>query len=288
MSWIYAHRYLIARRIVAVGTLGLFWLGANAHLGVLTGNLSSSRLFRTVPLSDPFAVLQILATGQPLASTVLVGALIVVLLYTVLGGRSFCGWVCPVGLIGDGTRWWKRHFKIRGQFHLARSARFWIMALALLVSAATGVAAFEWLSPIGIIQRELIYTAEWGAGLGAVMVVAVIVLVDLFVVRDGWCGSLCPLGAFYSLIGHFSLLRVHFDEERCDRCGDCVVVCPEPHVIDFHAMAQMEFIESGDCLNCGRCLEVCPRDVYRFAPRPMSGATSELMEGGPHATENAE
>jgi len=166
VSWIYAHRYLIARRIVAGGTLGLFWLGANAHLGVLTGNLSSSRLFRTVPLSDPFAVLQILATGQPLASTVLVGALIVVLLYTVLGGRSFCGWVCPVGLIGDGARWWKRHFKIRGQFHLARSARFWIMALALLVSAATGVAAFEWLSPIGIIQRELIY----GAGLGTAMI----------------------------------------------------------------------------------------------------------------------
>jgi ferredoxin-type protein NapH len=284
VSWIYAHRYLIARRIVAVGTLGLFWLGAHAHLGELTGNLSSSRLFRTVPLSDPFAVLQILATGQPLASTVLVGAMIVLIFYALLGGRAFCGWVCPVGLIGDATRWWKRHFKIRGQFRIVRSVRFWIAALALPVSAATGVAAFEWMSPIGIIQRELIY----GAGLGAAMIVAVIILVDLFVARDGWCGSLCPLGAFYSVIGHFSLLRVRFDAERCDRCGDCAVVCPEPQVIDFHAMSQKRFIESGDCLNCGRCLEVCPREAYRFAPRPIRGATSDLTEGGPHATKNAE
>ena len=284
MSWIYAHRYLIARRVVAVGTLGLFWLGANAHLGVLTGNLSSSRLFRTVPLSDPFAVLQILASGQPLASTVILGAVIVVLFYALLGGRAFCGWVCPVGLIHDGARWWKSRFKVRGQFHFGRSGRFWIMALALPVSAWTGVAAFEWLSPIGIITRELIY----GPGLAVLLTIVLIGLVDIFVLREGWCGSLCPLGAFFSLIGRLSLVRVRFDEERCDRCGDCAVVCPEPQVIDFHAMKEKQFIDSGDCLNCGRCLEICPRDAYHFAPRPMRNATNGFKEGDPHGTESTE
>jgi ferredoxin-type protein NapH len=52
------------------------------------------------------------------------------------------------------------------------------------------------------------------------MVVAMITLVDLYVVRDGWCDYLCRLGAFYFLIGRFSLLPVHCGAERCDRFGD--------------------------------------------------------------------
>jgi ferredoxin-type protein NapH len=104
VSWIYAHRYLLARRATVLGTLVLFWLGANAHLGVLTGNLSSSGLWRTVPLTDPYATLQILATGQLLALTAIGGALIVLGCYALVGGRVFCGWFCPVGPLADASR----------------------------------------------------------------------------------------------------------------------------------------------------------------------------------------
>jgi ferredoxin-type protein NapH len=289
VSWIYAHRYLLARRTVVLGMLLLFWLGANVHLGALTGNLSSSRVLRTVPLSDPYAVLQILASGVPLASTVLVGAVIVLLFYALFGGRAFCGWVCPVGLVADGSRWLKRRFKVGAHFRISRSSRYWIMILALPVSAVTGVAAFEWLSPIGIVHRELIYGP--GPGPGLAVTVATLVLVDVFVARDGWCGSLCPLGAFYSVVGRLSLVRVGFDSERCDHCGDCVEICPEPHVIDFPGMAQSGFVDSGDCLMCARCLEVCPREAYRFASRLGSGAANRaangIEEGDHHAMQSA-
>lgn len=283
MSFLYAHRYLIARRAVALGMLGLFWLGASANVGVLTGNLSSSRMLRTVPLSDPYAVLQILATGQSLGSTVLLGAVLVLLVYAVIGGRAFCGWVCPVGVISDGARWIKNHFDVRGQFNVARSTRYWILVLSLPVSTITGVAAFEWLSPIGIVQREIIY----GAGSGLLVVIASLVVLDVFVLRSGWCASLCPLGAFYSLVGRFSWAKIGFRQERCDHCGDCVVVCPEPQVIDFREMAEKGVVESGDCLNCARCLEVCPRDAYHFSSRSYFGATSDLDEGEQHATKHA-
>ena len=71
MSWVTEHRFWLARRTTQLGILLLFWLGAHLHLGVLTGNLSASRVLRTVPLADPFAVLQILVTGHALAGTVL-------------------------------------------------------------------------------------------------------------------------------------------------------------------------------------------------------------------------
>jgi NapH/MauN family ferredoxin-type protein len=184
-----------------------------------------------------------------------------------VGGRSYCAWVCPVNLVTDSAGWLKQRFKLEAQFRVARGARFWIMGLALLVSAATGVAAFEWISPIGMIHRELIF----GPGLG-LSVIAVIVLVDLYLAERGWCGSLCPLGAFYSLVGQFALLRIGFVPERCDRCGDCLVICPEKHVIDFTSLEAKGFIDSGDCLNCARCLEVCSRDAYQFTLRSVGDA----------------
>jgi ferredoxin-type protein NapH len=282
VSWIRAHRYWLARRSVQLGILLLFWLGAHLHLGVLTGNLSASRVFRSVPLADPFAVLQILATGQALAGTVLLGAGIVLLFYFVVGGRSFCSWVCPINLVADLGAWLQRRLGLKGHFRPPRGTRTWILGLALLVSAVSGVAAFEWVSPIALVHRELIF----GPGLG-LLVIAAILLLDLFVLRDGWCGSLCPLGAFYGLVGHRSLLRMGFDAGRCDHCGVCVTTCPEKPVLDFHAMAARGLVDEGACTNCARCLELCPRDAFHFTLRFARRAGEHLEEGGHHATRSA-
>lgn len=259
-------RYRIARRATQVGVLGLLWLGAHAHLGLLTGDLSSSRILRTIPLADPFAVLQILVSGQTLASTVLVGAAIVLVFYALVGGRSFCAWVCPVNPVADLAAWIQRRGGVRAPLRLGSGVRYGVLALTLALSAILGVAAFEWVSPIGMIHRELVY----GAGFGLLAAVWILGL-DLFVLRRGWCGSLCPLGAFYALVGQLSVLRVSFGPDRCDRCGECTPVCPEPQVLRFEELASRGWVTSGECSNCGRCVEVCPRDALRFGLRLRRG-----------------
>jgi ferredoxin-type protein NapH len=250
VSRLHTHRYLLLRRLSQAGILCLFWLGAHLHLGWLTGDLSAARLFRTVPLSDPFAVLQILATGRPIAATALLGAAIVLLFYLAVGGRGFCAWVCPINPVTDLAGWLRRRTGIERQFRVARGVRFAVMGLALALSALLGVAAFEWVSPIAMLHRELIFEA----GLGLLVIPWILLL------------------AFYSLVGRLSLLRVGFARDRCDRCGDCVEVCPEPQVIRYDEIGARGLIDDGDCLNCGRCLEVCPRDAFAFTwrfHRPM-------------------
>jgi ferredoxin-type protein NapH len=282
VSWLLSHRYWLARRATAAGILALFWLGAHAHVGVLTGNLSSSRVLRTIPLSDPFATLQILAAGQPVATTALVGAAIVLLFYWAVGGRAFCGWVCPIDPLRELAGSIRERLDQKGQFRVGASARFWILGLAFPVSALTGVAAFEWLSPIGMLHRSVIFGA--GAGL---WVVGLLLLTDVFLARRGWCGSLCPLGAFYSLVGRYSPMRVGFEADRCDHCGDCVKVCPEPQVIDFDRMKTLGVVDSGDCLNCARCLEVCPQEAYHFTLRLEGAPARGGEEGENHANQSA-
>jgi ferredoxin-type protein NapH len=255
-------RFLVLRRIIQLGTLVLFWMGARGFVNILLGNYSSSELLGEVPLSDPYAVLQILASGQFPGKSVLIGAIIVSLIYIILGGRVFCSWVCPVNPVTDLASWLRRKYKIGGQFRVTRNLRFYLMLLALPVSFAAGIAAFEWVSPVAIIHRELIFTA----GLG-LLVIPAIFLLDLLVIKNGWCGHICPLGAFYGLLNRVSLTRVQFIKERCDKCMDCVVVCPEKHVINFDEMENTGKILDADCTNCGRCIEVCDTDAYHFSHR---------------------
>ena len=78
-----------------------------------------------------------------------------------------------------------------------------------------------------MLHRGLIF------GMGAAwLVVLAVFLFDLLVSRRGWCGHLCPVGAFYSLLGTRSPLRVRADRrDQCNDCMDCFAVCPEPQVI---------------------------------------------------------
>jgi ferredoxin-type protein NapH len=225
-----SYRYLILRRFTQVGILILFF-GANAWgWKILQGNLSTSEIFGIIPMSDPFAVLQMVAAGAVVATDLLLGAAVVTLLYFFIGGRAFCSWVCPINMVTDSANWLRRVFDIdRAQLQkqpISRNARYWVLGLSLVVSAVMGITAFEFISPISMLHRGIVF----GIGFGWAAVL-IIFLFDLFVLKNGWCGHICPLGGFYSLLGKFSFIRVHHSEENCTLCMKCKVVCPEKQVL---------------------------------------------------------
>jgi ferredoxin-type protein NapH len=151
-----------------------------------------------------------------------------------------------------------------------------VLILALVLSALTGVAAFDWVSPIGIMHRELLF----GLGLGWTAVLGVF-LFDLLVLKHGWCGHLCPLGAFYALLGKVAPLRVGFDTPTCTHCGECAKVCPEPQVLNLRKAAEAYMIVSGECTNCGRCITVCPERTLRFDARYRITAATRSAKPDP-------
>ncbi|MCF6244204.1 MAG: quinol dehydrogenase ferredoxin subunit NapH [Sulfurovum sp.] len=258
-------KYLLLRRTTQVGLMFLYF-AANAYgWKILTGTFGASYVFDTIPLADPYTTLQVLATGFVLGTDVLLGAAIITMFYFVVGGRAFCAWVCPINMVTDLANWLRRKLnldkkEVNYRF-LKRSARYWILVLGLLVSALVGVAAFEVVSPITIMQRGLVF----GFGMGFAVVLAIF-LFDLFGVKNGWCGHLCPLGAAYSIIGSKSLVRVKHNHEACTACMDCKTVCPENqvlHMIDKESIS----VTDGECTNCGRCVDVCNDDALGFGIR---------------------
>ena len=263
-QWIVKHRFLLMRRVVQVSILALY-VAANVYgFNLLVGNLSSSVLLGTLPLADPFAVLQILSAGAMVGIDIIVGALVVALFYMIVGGRAFCSWVCPVNMITDGANWLRRVLyleKVERKVWLGRGVRYWVIGLALVLSLLSGVAAFEMVSPIGMMHRGIIF----GMGMGYAALLSLF-LFDLFAVKNGWCGHICPLGGFYALIGRFSMLRVKHDQSRCTLCMKCKEICPEKQVLSIIGK-ESGAVLSGECTNCGRCVEVCDDNALGFGVR---------------------
>lgn len=113
-GWLKAHRWLVLRRASQLGILALFLLGPLAGLWVVKGNLSSSLTLDLLPLTDPYLLLQSLAAGHVPGWTAIVGALIVLVFYLLVGGRVYCSWVCPVNVLTDTAAWLRRKLGLRG------------------------------------------------------------------------------------------------------------------------------------------------------------------------------
>ncbi len=278
--WLRRQRWLLARRGVQIGLLLIFV--AAPGLPLVHGTLASSEWFGLVPLSDPFVLLQSVAAGHRPERAAMLGALLVAAVFGLLGGRLYCGWVCPIKLVTDLAAGLRRWLGLGARPGLAidRRTRHAILVLAIVGSAAFGTIVWELVNPITLLQRALVF----GLSASGVIAAAAVFLFDLLLTRNGWCGHLCPVGAFYGWLGRRGRVQVVAARaEACTKCGDCYRVCPEPHVIVPVLRpgdpSWSRAVTHQDCLRCGRCVEVCDEDVFvlrfirkRFQPyRTRSG-----------------
>jgi len=223
-------------------------------------------------------VLQVFATRHVPERNALIGVAIVLAFYLLVGGRVYCAWVCPVNIVTDAASALRRKLDIRGGGDMPRQTRYWILALILVLAATTGSIVWELVSPVSMLPRGLVF----GMGAGWLLIGGIF-LFDLFVMKRGWCGHICPVGAFYSLLGRWSLVRVSaVKREDCNNCLDCFIACPEQQVIRMPLKGAAKgvgpMILDSNCTNCGRCIDVCSKDVFTFVPRfapneaPVPGA----------------
>ena len=174
----------------------------------------------------------------------------------------FCSWVCPMNIVTDTANWLRKKLKMYKEdvkVPVKRNMRYWILGLSLVLSFAFSVAAFELVSPVSMLHRGIIF--GMGMGWSAVLIVF---FFDFAVLQNGWCGYVCPLGGFYSLINKFSLLKVKHTKDNCTGCNKCFVACPEKQVLKI-INKQDGQITDGECTNCGRCIEVCEDDALKFS-----------------------
>ena len=262
-----AHRFGILRRLSQLFFLGIFLTGPLLGVWLVKGTLASSMTLKVLPLTDPFVLAQTLAARHWPEGLALIGAAIVLAGYLLLGGRSYCAWVCPLNPVTDFAAWLRRKLGITFTAKLRPDTRNYLVVGVLITSAITGIVAWELVNPITALHRALVF----GALFGLIPAFGIFIF-DLLVAKHGWCGHFCPVGAFYGALGKVSLLRVAAPARvACDDCMDCFAACPEPHVITPALRGEKTgaspVILSGDCTLCGACIDTCPENVFAFTHR---------------------
>jgi len=278
-GWLKANKWLILRRISQFAILGLFLSGPLFGVWIVKGNLTSSLTLDVLPLSDPFVLLQGLFARHWPETTALIGAAIVLAGYLVVGGRAYCAFVCPINLVTDAAALVHRRLGLKKGWQPKRATRYYVLAMVMVTALISGTLAYELLNPVTVVHRGLVFGMGWAWG-----AVVAIFLFDVFVAMHGWCGHLCPMGAFYGLLGEVSLVRARADARaNCNDCLDCFAICPEPQVIAPALRGEKTghgpVITSGACTNCGRCIDVCSENVFRFGLRFDGPAEPAIKEG---------
>jgi ferredoxin-type protein NapH len=243
-----------------------FWL----DIQLLEGALTASR-FAGFHLIDLNAALQVMLAHKHIIVNLVIGTVTVFLLWGMLGGRSFCSWVCPYHLLSELTE--KIHLALVRRkivtdhaFHRGTRTVFWVLFAVL--AFVTGYTVFETLSPVGILSRALIY----GPGL-ALAWVFLLLLFEVFWSRRAWCRYVCPVGLTYGVVGALSPLQVSYHVEPCFHEGDCRKACLVPHVLDVTIKGRATVPQMGlgpDCTRCGLCVDACPTGALKFEIKGLS------------------
>ncbi len=220
--------------------------------------------------ADPLA-----AVGVTLAAGTLAGALIwalVVIVLTLLFGRVFCGWICPLGTLQQLASWLLSPRSRRESLQVNRYRRWYALKTyllaALLVGALAGTLQTGLFDPLSLAARGLA-SGVWpllpggrpvpGGWLAALLLLAVVVA-SRWIPRL-FCRALCPLGAFLGVFARFAVFRIHRTGDACTSCKLCAFACQgadEP-------LADHRVAECHVCLNC---LPGCPEDAMAYRALP--------------------
>ena len=232
----------------------------------------------------------ILLRLDPLVMTTVCGAMRMGVTITLLGaltlgislllGRVFCGWVCPLGAVFDFYGWFLRRIRTRfeGPSPPWYLAKYYLLAAILLFAILGGVSPLMGFDPIVLITRTaaVVFMPLWrqrdhvawstGSPLGlsgylidtATLVLFIGIMAGTTRLSRFWCRTACPLGAYLAVLSRHSVLRRQTD--GCVHCNICSRHCPTG-AINFE---NAEIYNESECIKCFACSQECPIDVNFF------------------------
>ena len=294
-------RELYPWRLVRIG-VQVSALAGFVVLFVMTkrGGWSAGLVDFPLRLSPLTMLAQMLASRTFLAGSSICLFLVIL---TLVFGRAWCGWLCPLGTILDLFSFKNSRTLKSSPPESWRKVKYGVL-LVTLVAALLGNLTLLILDPLTILFRTL-STVIWPA-LDSVVTILESALYRIPLLNDPisaldnflrptllpaepvyyrsilvfaavfasvillnlfaerfWCRYLCPLGGLLGLISKAAIFRRVITDE-CKSCGLCNRVCPTGTINPDKQYAS----DPAECTMCLECIPACKRDSLVFMPRP--------------------
>jgi MauM/NapG family ferredoxin protein len=227
---------------------------------------------------DPLVALSTVLSTHKLYGELLLSLITVVL--TLLLGRVFCGWACPMGALNQFVGWLFNVRSLRERIELNRykpiyAVKYYVL-IFMLALALFGSVQIGWLDPICLLHRSMatyilpainsalhvVYVRQhehhfaWLIGIIFIVVLGL----NLYIPRF-FCRVICPLGALLGILSRFSIWRIERNEGKCTQCSMCLKSCEGASDPDKQ-------LRKAECMVCFNCLEDCPHGALSFSLLP--------------------
>ncbi|MBI4710385.1 MAG: 4Fe-4S binding protein [Nitrospirae bacterium] len=235
---------------------------------------------------------------------------VIIILITLLFGRVFCGWACPLGTLNNIIGSFRKkpiHTANKNWHGIKYYILIFLLASSVFTLQLTGI-----MDPISLLIRSFslsiyplfnygasavfdsIYNLKEITGVSEsiysvlknsflsfrqpffnqsafVGLIFFAILGLNLIEKRFWCKHLCPLGALLGLLSKYSILSRSVSE-GCTSCGICDTVCQGGANPDLK-----ENWRDTECLYCFNCDDICPQNAVSFG---FHSSVSPLTNGG--------
>ncbi len=174
--------------------------------------------------------------------------------------KSFCGWICPAGLISESLarlgRWiFGRNFHPPAWIDfILRGFKYLILgffAWAIFTMSAEALQGFITSPYNKVSDIKMLEFFRQISKLGALIILAL--AAGSVLINGFWCRYMCPYGALLGIFSWFSPVKVWRRDETCIDCKLCDVACPAKLIV-----SKREHITKVECIGCNDCVSSCP------------------------------
>ncbi len=191
------------------------------------------------------------------SSFVLLG---IILVLTFISGRSFCGWICPLGTLQAIVTQVKQFIRASNlnrkstfpiRFRYLKYLIFCLFTFGAWYGGKLLIRPYDpWAAFMHISEFEHALS-DFGIG----MAILGLCLLASLVISRPFCRYLCPMGGFLGILGRFSFAEINRDAEGCVQCKKCDHVCPVNLTV-----SEEETMNMSECISCGECMTACNKN----------------------------
>ncbi len=243
---------------------------------------------------NPLTSLCVMIAARSMVWPLLIGSALVFTL-TLIFGRFFCGFICPLGTLIDASD--KYLFGHTPPFKaqvlpskLIRVKYLLLIALGVLALFSSLVPLF--FDPISLLTRiatiilvplfsivradSTAFLQQISSGalsfpafkvplyyaIGEALILVALIFFGALWAPRFYCRVLCPSGAFFGIVGRFALFHRRSHAATCHSCGLCAKLCPTNAIINKNGDTTIQ----SECIVCGVCTSkkhvACNRFVF--------------------------
>ena len=258
--------------VLYIGVMFIIFVG-QVENGTLSEVSRPAGVEAFLPISALVGLKAWIATGSfdpihPAGLVIFLAAITV----SVLFKRTFCSWICPIGMVSEGLaklgkRMFRRNFRIPNWLdYLLRSVKYIILAFFVwaIFFGMSGVDAAAFLqSPYNMMSDvKMLKFMLHLSGVG-MTVIGMIVALSIFY-ENFWCRYFCPYGGLLGLVSILSPYKIERNQKTCIQCGKCSESCPN-HIL----VEQASRVWSPECTGCLDCVHQCPVNETLMFKAPM-------------------